>query len=204
MGGNMGKEGALGQDPLGWIKAAKESKGLFSSETMNAANKVAGEASPPPVSQESLKQSPPHSPAHEVKSAEIPVVSPPPVKTAGAGGNVAAQKPRVVIGRLYEKPSADKVRPAVPRVEGASLETRRPTSQPFPVVKAAQPVVKSELPQANRVAEDVGGSRFSTYIVIAYTALMLILGYLVYDDLSKRTSRLETRILSLEKALRAR
>lgn len=197
----MGKEGALGQDPLGWIKAAKESKGLFSSEAMNAANKVAGEASQPQVPQVPLKQPPP---AHEVKGAETPVMAPPPVKTAGAGGNVAAQKPRVVIGRLYEKPSADKAKPAAPRVEGASLEARRPTSQPFPVIKATQPAVKSELPQANRVAEDVGGSRFSTYIVIAYTALMLILGYLVYDDLSKRTSRLETRIFSLEKALHAR
>lgn len=200
----MGKEGALGQDPLGWIKAAKENKGLFSSETMNTANKVAGEASQPQGPQEPLKQPPPHPTAQEVKGAETPIMAPPPVKTAGTGGSIAAQKPRVVIGRLYEKPSADKARPSVPRVEGASLETRRPTSQPFPVVKATQPVVKSELPQANRVAEDVGGSRFSTYIVIAYTALMLILGYLVYDDLSKRTSRLEARILSLEKALHAR
>ncbi len=199
----MGKEGALGQDPLGWIKAAKESKGLFSSEATNAANKVAGEASPPPVPQAPLKQPMPP-PVQEVKGAETPVAATPPVKIAGAGGGVAAQKPRVVIGRLYEKPSADKAKPAAPRAEGASLEARRPTSQPFPVVKAPQPAIKSELPQASRVVEDVGGSRFSTYIVIAYTALMLILGYLVYDDLSKRTSRLEARIFSLEKALHAR
>ncbi|MBF8275475.1 MAG: hypothetical protein HW390_548 [Candidatus Brocadiaceae bacterium] len=47
----------------------------------------------------------------------------------------------------------------------------------------------------------VSPGKFSNYLIIVYTAIMLILGYIVYRDISKRISRIESKVLAIEKKL---
>ena len=71
----------------------------------------------------------------------------------------------------------------------------------FLVSMTIQPINRIA-PEINRVPVSATASQFSTYIIVGYTALLLILGYFVYSDLSKRTSRIEAKIMAIEKVLR--
>ena len=47
----------------------------------------------------------------------------------------------------------------------------------------------------------VSSGRFSNYRVIVHKVIMLVLGYIVYQDVSKRISRVEAKISAIEKKL---
>lgn len=194
----MGKGSALGYDPLGWMKITKENKKSLSPEDANAASKNAEKAEQP-----SIQATPKQQILLTTGNSETQFVS---KKSPQAPGNIpnnpAAPKPRVVIGRLYEKPSPDKTK-SVQRNESEIQEPRRSVEPSIPVSRNIQPInrVESEI---NRVPASAAASHFSTYIIVGYTALLLILGCFVYSDLSKRTSRIEARILAIEKALRGK
>ncbi|MDO8744653.1 MAG: hypothetical protein Q7J76_06075 [Candidatus Brocadiaceae bacterium] len=196
----MGKGSALGYDPLGWMKITKENKKSLSPEDANAASKNAEKAEQQPSIQATPKQ---QILLTTGGNSETQLVS---KKSPQAPGNIpnnpAAPKPRVVIGRLYEKPSPDKTK-SVQRNESEIQEPRRSVEPSIPVSRTIQPInrVESEI---NRVPASAAASHFSTYIIVGYTALLLILGCFVYSDLSKRTSRIEARILAIEKALRGK
>ena len=177
--------------------------------------------------------------------------------TGNADPAASAPKPKVVIGRLYEKPTPEREKPA-PRAEEVRQEAR-----PAPEIKAPQTPIPSApdrmagavetpcgkatvvrrtslrktgavgrgratggkvfhgsripgniiraqvyFPMMGRPATEiprndhtVSPGKFSNYIIIVYTAIMLILGYIVYRDVSKRVSRVESRILAIEKKL---
>ena len=195
----MGKESALGYDPLRWMKITKENKKSLSPKDANAASQNAEKAEQQP----SIQATPKQQRLLTTGNSETQFVS---KKSPQAPGNIpnnpAAPKPRVVIGRLYEKPSPDKTK-SVQRNESEIQEPRRSIEPSIPVSRTIQPInrVESEI---NRVPASAAASQFSTYIIVGYTALLLILGCFVYSDLSKRTSRIEARILAIEKALRGK
>ncbi|HHT9107215.1 MAG TPA: hypothetical protein ACFYEF_06520 [Candidatus Wunengus sp. YC63] len=191
----MGKESALGQDPLRWMKITKENKKSLSSEDANAAGQNAEKAE----QQTSIQATPKQIPLPR-DNGETQLVSKATPLPNNRTDNPAAPKPRVVIGRLYEKPSPEKTK-SVQRNESEIQETGRSVEPSTPVSRTIQPINRIA-PEINRVPVSAAASQFSTYIIVGYTALLLILGYFVYSDLSKRTSRIEAKIMAIEKVLR--
>lgn len=198
----MGKDRVLGHDPLGWIKVTKENKKSFPSVGEDAAIQNTVKSDQQTGSQTVFPQ---QIPVSINKNNDVSKASQPPgkvdsVKADNVTDNTTTPKPRVVIGRLYEKPSTEKIK-SVQRNEGTFQESRSYMESSFPVSRIMQPMKRND-PEINRVSHPVSADRISTYIIIAYTALLLILGYFVYNDLSKRTSRVEARLFALERALR--
>ncbi|MBI2556500.1 MAG: hypothetical protein HYW13_03620, partial [Planctomycetes bacterium] len=175
----------------------KENKKSLSSEDANTARQNAGKAEQQPSIQTTPKQQitlpTDNGKARFVSKKVIP-------SPGNVPNNPAAPKPKVVIGRLYEKPSLEKVK-SVQRNKNEVLETRRSVESSLPVSGTIQPINRIA-PEINRTPVSTAVSHFSTYIIVAYTALLLILGYFVYGDLSKRTSRIEAKIMAIEKILR--
>ena len=192
----MGKESALGHDPLRWMKITKENKKSLSSEDANTAGQNAEKAEQQPSIQITPKQQI-HLPTGNSKAQFVSKKAPP--SPSNIPNNPSAPKPRVVIGRLYEKPSLEKVK-SVQHNENEVLETRRSVEPSLPVSRTIQPINRIA-PEINRTPVSTTASHFSTYIIVGYTALLLILGYFVYSDLSKRTSRIEAKIIAIEKTL---
>lgn len=201
----MGKDSVLGHDPLGWMKITKENKKSFPTVAVNATIQNTGNSDRQTGSPEMFPQqaSVPINKQND-RNLDVSKVSPPPgkddsVKTDSIADDATIPKPRVVIGRLYEKPSTEKVT-SVRRNEGIFQESKPHINPSFPASRTPQPMKRSDS-EINRVSRPVSADRFSTYIIITYTALLLILGYFVYNDLSKRTSRIEARLFALERAL---
>jgi hypothetical protein len=194
----MGKDSALGQDPLNWMKVVKESKKSISLGDVNAADQNTIKNDRQPGSPTTANQQIPL-PTNNDKTPHIPKLSQPPDKIDKGADNTAVPKQKVVIGRLYEKPSAEKVK-SIPRSEGVVQESRPYIEPSLPASRRVQPLQRNE-PKINPIPFSPPADRFSTYIIIAYTALLLILGYFVYNDLSKRTSRIEEKLFAIEKAL---
>lgn len=196
----MGKDGVLGHDPLGWMKVGSESKKAVSLGDDGPAEQNAARSDQPSGSQITTKQQIP-SPASDERTQHIPKQSHPPEKTGTRSDIASVPKQKVVIGRLYEKPSAEKTK-SMPRNEHGLSQASRPYAEPpTPAPPRVQPIQGSEH-SIDRTPVFLSAERTSTYIIIAYTALLLVLGYLVYNDLSKRTSRIEARLFTIEKALR--
>ncbi|MEK7296506.1 MAG: hypothetical protein AAB069_01275 [Planctomycetota bacterium] len=134
-------------------------------------------------------------PAPEVKAPQSPIPTAPD-RMAGAVETPAA-KPRLSVGRLYEKPAQ--------LGEVAPQEVRYSTDPVFPETSYAprsiSPMMGRPATEIPRNDHTVSPGKFSNYIIIVYTAIMLILGYIVYRDVSKRVSRVESRILAIEKKL---
>lgn len=199
----MGKDNALGHDPLGWMKITKEDKKSFSMTDVNATDQNTRKSDQQTSPLTTVKQQISIQKNND-KTLDDSMVSQSPgkgdsVKVDSVKDNPMTPKPKVVIGRLYEKLSTQKGKP-VQGSEG-TLQEPKPYIEPsFPGPRTVQPIRRNE-PDINRVPHSVYADRFSTYIIIAYTALLLILGYFVYNDLSKRTSRVEARLFALEKAL---
>ncbi len=193
----MGKESALGHDPLRWMKITKENKKSLSSENANAAGQNAEKAE----QQTSIQATPKQIPLPR-DNGETPLVSKATPLPNNRANNPAAPKPKVVIGRLYGKPSPEKIK-SVQRNESEIQETGRSVEPSIPVARTIQPINRIA-PEINRVPVSATASQFSTYIIVGYTALLLILGYFVYGDLSKRTCRIEAKIMAIEKILRGK
>jgi len=108
-----------------------------------------------------------------------------------------AAKPRMAVGRLYEKP--------VQMGTGTPHEARNSTESVFPETtyapRSISPTMGRPTPEITRMDNTVSTGRFSNYLIIVYTAIMLILGYIVYRDVSKRISRIESKILAIEKTV---
>lgn len=193
----MGKESALGHDPLRWMKTTKENKKSLSSEDADTASQNAGKAEQQSGIQTTPKQQitlpTVNGKARFVSKKEIP-------SPGNVPNNPAAPKPKVVIGRLYEKPSPEKIK-SVQRNENEIQEISRSVESSIPASRTMQPIKRTEA-EINRIPASPAVSHFSTYIIVAYTALLLILGYFVYGDLSKRTSRIEAKIMAIEKIMR--
>lgn len=201
----MGKDSALGHDPLNWMKVVQESKKSVALGNVNAVDQNTTKSGQPSNPQITEKLQTP-SPAKDDKPPPVQKQAQPADTREDRTDSASAPKQKVVIGRLYEKPSAEKTKP-IPATEDASKESRAyvaptiplsiPTSMRVPPIQKNEPVI-------HRAPFSVPVERTTTYIIVAYTALLLILGYFVYNDLSKRTSRIEARLFAVEKALRSK
>jgi hypothetical protein len=191
----MVRDNALGNDPLGWIKLTKEGKKVPTPEHLSAEKqkeeKVKQQTT---VNQQKL---------FPTKSAEAKIVSDTTktkTETKGPVNNVTAKsKPKVVIGKMYEKPSVEGLKQIETEVS-ISKESKNYNTQPPPSYITTQPF-KINNQRVEHIPASTSAISFSTYIVIAYTALIVILGFFVYHDLSKRINRLESKILTVEKSL---
>ncbi|MBE7443815.1 MAG: hypothetical protein HS132_00490 [Planctomycetia bacterium] len=196
----MGKDRALGHDPLNWMKVVKEGKKSISLGDVHATDQNTTKNDPQSNSPITANQQI-SVPASGDKTPHIPKLSQIPDKIDKGAGNTAEPKQRVVIGRLYEKPSAEKIK-SIPHTNDGVVQGASPyIESSLPVYRRVQPIQRNE-PEINRVPFSLPPERISTYIIVAYTALLLVLGYFVYNDLSKRTSRIEARLFAVEKALR--
>lgn len=180
----MGKGSVLGNDPLGWMKIANENKKLFPLENENTVD-LNNEKSNQQIT---IKQQIPISAnSKEISDTQI---QQPISEVNDDSGSIIMPKQKVLIGRLYEKP-AEKAKSIQSR-EIVFQGSKNYTETSFSGSRIQQ---KKKEPEMSRIP-------ISTYIIIAYTALMLVLGYLVYNDLSKQTSRIEARLFAIEKVLR--
>ncbi len=136
-------------------------------------------------------------PAPEIKAPQSPIPTAPD-RMAGVVETPAA-KPRLSIGRLYEKPA--------PLGEVAPQEARQSTEPVFPETSYAprsiSPMMGRPVAEIPRKENAISPGRFSNYLIIVYTAIMLVLGYIVYQDVSKRISKVEAKISAIEKKLSA-
>ncbi|MCF6157926.1 MAG: hypothetical protein E3K32_05000 [wastewater metagenome] len=190
----MGKNNALGNDPLKWLKMVNGNK-----QTSFFNNKEKGNQQADP--QTVVKQQASFS-TNKEESVDTAKNIHPIDKDDIESNNTVIPKPKVIIGRLYEKSSPEKVNSAL-HTEGAFQGIGHFTKPSLRGARPLQPIKKTES-ETNHRAAAILSSRFPTYIIVAYTALMLILGYLVYNDFSKRTQRIEERLITIEKALHLR
>ncbi|MBM4054959.1 MAG: hypothetical protein FJ264_09900 [Planctomycetes bacterium] len=202
----MKKKNVLGHDPLGWMKVEREKK-LVLPEGVKEENKTAAKDSQQEV-QDSVEQQslPPRK-----DEGEISVVGDNQTERVfnvitGSNEPPPPPKPKVVIGRLYEEISKKTANAG--QHQGVAV----PVNASNRVLKAEQPFPSHETGKTDMGIQSgtikLPGAepriQFSTYLIVAYTVLLLILGYFVYTDFSKRTSRLEAKIYALERALRLR
>lgn len=257
----MGKENALGSDPLNRTRSPNENRKSPLLDAMVTTNPQGDKNA-----QQTNAPGPFRRPEPLAINKETPAGSPKapqsPVRMTGHVDPAAAQKPKVVIGRLYEKPTPEREKP-VPRAEDARQEarpmpeartaqttahdktipsspdkmtgtletpaaksrvtvgrlyekpaqqgdgvfqdTRYSTESVFPESTTAprsfSPMMGTPIPEANRKDSTISPSKFSNYLIIVYTAIMLILGYIAYRDVSKRISKIESKILAIEKTI---
>ncbi len=197
----MGKDSALGHDPLNWMKVVKESKKSVPLGDVKAADQNTTRSDQASGFQIKAKPQIPY-PVNNDKTPHIPKQSQPPDRIDNRADSAPMPKQKVVIGRLYEKPSAEKTK-SIPHNEGAVHESMPYVEPSIPVSRRVQPMQRSE-PEINRVPFSMPAERTPAYIIVAYTALLLVLGYFVYSDLSKRTSKIEARLFAIEKTLRSK
>lgn len=193
----MGKDNALGSDPLGWMKLTKENKRSLFSDDANTADRNTIKNNQQISSPATVKQQNPLA-TSDNKPVDIQKV-PRSYGKVNSTANNNTPRPKAVIGSLYEKPSAEKAKP-LQHNENVTREIKPYIDPLLPGSRSVQPIKRLES-EINRVSVFTFTEHFSTYVIIAYTALMLILGYFAYNDLSKRTNKIESRIFAIEKAL---
>ncbi|MFO0792850.1 MAG: hypothetical protein U0586_02185 [Candidatus Brocadiaceae bacterium] len=125
-------------------------------------------------------------------------VSQPTNNVGSSTRGVPPLKPKVVIGRMYEKPAPEKQK-SVRGTENVNPETIEVVRNSSPVTLQPQQTMGAAIETSRSLT--TSGDRFLTYLIIAYTTLLLILGYFVYIDLSRRMGRMEAKVLALQKAL---
>ena len=193
----MGKDNALGNDPLSWMKLTKENKKSLFSEDTNTTDQNTIKNNQQISSPRTVKQQIPL-PTNDNKPVDIQK-GPRSYGKVNSTANSNTPRPKVVIGSLYEKPSAGKAKP-LQHNENVTREVKPYLDPLLSGSRYVQPIKRLES-EINRVSVSTFTEHFSTYVIIAYTALMLILGCFVYNDLSKRTNKIEARIFAIEKAL---
>ena len=193
----MGKDNALGNDPLSWMKLTKENKKSLFSEDTNTTDQNTIKNNQQISSSRTVKQQIPL-PTNDNKPVDIQK-GPRSYGKVNSTANSNTPRPKVVIGSFYEKPSAGKAKP-LQHNENVTREVKPYLDSLLPGSRYVQPIKRLES-EINRVSVSTFTEHFSTYVIIAYTALMLILGSFVYNDLSKRTNKIEARIFAIEKAL---
>lgn len=193
----MGKDNALGNDPLSWMKLTKENKKSLFSEDTNTADQNTIKNNQQISSPRTVKQQIPL-PTNDNKPVDIQK-GPRSYGKVNSTANSNTPRPKVVIGSFYEKPSAGKAKP-LQHNENVTREIKPYLDPLSSGSRYVQPIKRLES-EINRVSVSTFTEHFSTYVIIAYTALMLILGSFVYNDLSKRTNKIEARIFAIEKAL---
>lgn len=201
----MKKKNVLGHDPLAWMNlelkrksplpegVKEEDKNVVENKQQKVQNAAKQQSFP------SLKEDEDNSISKGNQAERVFNVI--------TGSNELPPKPKVVIGRLYEeisKKAATTISPsneAIATPDAANrFQKTEPPSSGYGAAKTGMGMPSS----VNKLPATGSGVQFSTYLIVAYTVLLLILGYFVYTDFSKRTNRLEAKIYAIERALRLR
>ncbi|MCR4292979.1 MAG: hypothetical protein NUV76_08900 [Candidatus Kuenenia sp.] len=201
----MKKKNVLGHDPLAWMNLERERKSPLP-EGVKEEDKNVVKNNQQKVQDAAKQQSFPL-----LKEAEDNSISKgnqaERVFNVITGSNGPPPKPKVVIGRLYEeisKKTATTISPSNEAIATPGAANRfqktEPPSPGYGAVKTGMGMPS----RVNKLPATGLGVQFSTYLIVAYTVLLLILGYFVYTDFSKRTNRLEAKIYAIERALRLR
>jgi len=197
----MGKDSALGHDPLRWMRVTKENKKSPSTEDVIKVEQNIEKAVKKTIPQITIKQQKTISTNND-RTQDIQKAPQLPHKVNNVVDDQTKPKPKIVIGRMYEKPTVEKLKQ--PKFEDSvSKEPSRYTEQPPTSYKTMLPI-KSPDYSLEHVPSYTSAFSLSTYIIIAYTTLILMLGFFVYMDISKRTSRIEARISAIEKVLHSK
>ncbi len=197
----MNKKKALGMDPLTWLKSKnKEDKSNnVASKQRKPAKKTHGSV----VNLSSPKQK-----ARETKTEESSNLSGK-FRNIILGRRKSARKPKpsakgknIVGGMLFNDVSSEEklIKPFEPKVVYPSS-----TEQKTQEVKTYEPSDVTEKLRSEILGRKKS-SRFATakenpatIFVVVYTVLLLVLGFLVYKDLTRKINKLDAKLTSIEK-----
>ena len=202
----MKKKNVLGHDPLAWMNLGRERKPPLP-EGVKEEDKNVVKNNQQKVQDAAKQQS---FPLLKKEDEDISISKgnqAERVFNVITGSNEPPPKPKVVIGRLYEeisKKTATTIPPSNEVIAAPGAANRfQKTEPPFPVSDTLKTGMGMPS-RVNKLPATGAGVQFSTYLIVAYTVLLLILGYFVYTDFSKRTNRLEAKIYAIERVLRLR
>ncbi len=196
----MNKKKALGMDPLTWLKSKnKEDKSNnVASKQRKPAKKTRGSV----VNLSSPKQK-----TRETKTEESSDLTWK-FRNIISGGKKSARKPKasakdknIVGGVMFNDTSSEEklIKPFEPKVVNP-LKTEQKTQE----VRTYEPSDVTE-----KLRSDILGKKKSsriaaakenpaTIFVVVYTVLLLVLGFLVYKDLTRKITKLEAKLTSIE------
>lgn len=197
----MVRESEIGHDPLGWMKAAKDMK-MGQSVNTSAAETYSSPASAGHAGvQPALNQQiPTYSSKNNPSDVQKPVQQR--QENVGAKTDTATTHgPKVVIGRLYDKASQEKEKKPLPAKDKAN-EIRPHIEQPLSEIDNIQGFRRQSA--EIKPFPFSSSSQLSIYFIVGYTVLLLILGYFVFSDFSRRAKNIEARISSLERVIQER
>ncbi len=199
----MNKKKALGMDPLTWLKSKnKEDKSNnVASKQKKPAKKTHGSV----VNLSSPKQK-----ARETKTEESSNLSGK-FRNIILGGRKSARKPKpsakgknIVGGMLFNDVSSEEklIKPFEPKVvypsetEQKTREVR--TYEPSDVTEKLRSEILGKK-KSSRIA--AAKENPATIFVVVYTVLLLVLGFLVYKDLTRKINKLDAKLTSIEKQI---
>ncbi len=197
----MKKKKALGMDPLTWLKS--KNKGDKSNNVASKQRKPAKKTHGSVVNLSSPKQK-----AREARTEESSNLSGK-FKNIILGRRKSARKPKpsakgknIVGGMLFNDVSSEEklIKPFEPKVVHPS-ETEQKTRE----VRTYEPSdvtekLRSEIlgkKKSSRIA--AAKENPATIFVVVYTILLLVLGFLVYKDLTRKITKLEAQLTSIER-----
>jgi hypothetical protein len=200
------KKKALGMDPLTWLKSKNKTEDL-SNDISNQREPVKKSLSGSVINLSSPKQK-----AREARTYESGNVTGK-LRDIVFGGKKSAHKPkpyakgRSIGGMIFNGVSNEEKpveRPFEPKVMNISN-----TEEKMQDVKTYEPSDVTEKYRSEILGEKNSGhkSKFSakenpaTIFVVVYTILLLVLGFLVYKDLTGKINKLEAKLANLEKQI---
>ncbi|MFQ5715215.1 MAG: hypothetical protein ACE5GU_14405 [Candidatus Scalinduaceae bacterium] len=197
----MNKKKALGMDPLTWLKSKNKEDKL---------NNVASKQRKPEKKPSGLvvNLSSPKQKTRETKTEESSNLSGK-FRNIILGGKKSARKPKpsaksknIVGGMLFNNVSSEEklIKPFEPKVvypSNTEQKTREvKTYEPSDVTEKLRSEILGKK-KSSRIA--TAKENPATIFVVVYTILLLVLGFLVYKDLTGKINKLDAKLTSIEK-----
>ncbi len=188
----MSKKSVLGSDPFEWLKGNDKKENTENQKSDIGGQKKQAEKSADPViakKETEVKQEVKHEEKQEVEQ-EAKVYEP-----VNEPVNVP-DTPEPQRSKVYEP--AKVVKPYIPRREEKTSETSDILEVNRKAVLGKNLYAHHTKPSGTKQKDSP-----ATAFIIVYTVLLLILGFIVYKDLTKQISTLETKLELVEKQLDA-
>jgi hypothetical protein len=176
------KKSVLGSDPFEWLKGNEKKENTENQKSDIGGQKKQTEKSPDPVidkKETEVKHEEKQEVEQEAKVYESVNVS---------------DTPEPQESKVYEP--AKVVKPFIPRREEKTFETSDISDVNRKAVLGKDLYAHHTKPSGTKQKDSP-----ATAFVIVYTVLLLILGFIVYKDLTKQISTLETKLERVEKQL---
>ncbi len=197
----MKKKKALGMDPLTWLKSKNKEDKL---------NKVTSKQREPAKKTQAsvVNLSSPKQKTRETKTEE-PSNLPWKFRDIISGGRKSARKPKpsakrknIVGGMLFNDTSSEEklIKPFEPKgIYTTDTEQKMREIKPYEPSDVTEKL-RSEIlgrKKLSRIA--TAKENPATIFVVVYTILLLVLGFLVYKDLTRKITKLEAKLTSVER-----